>query len=161
MTNHNLISSFELELILNPILGYKPCILGLFDYYKDNSVVVEKMIPQWESMSDIDIFKKTNINKYTFTDIIIINDQVMIKNKAFYIKKKDLNYFIVNYLSDFGECFFNGDVFFIPIGIGKVICFNHEGYELSYNLPVELTNDGFNKYYDLIINQEQRKIPGI
>ncbi|HHZ8506206.1 TPA: hypothetical protein ACWL6U_003746 [Morganella morganii] len=161
MTNHNLISSFELESILKPILGYNPCILGLFDFYKDSSVIVEKMIPQWESMNDVDILKEININKYTFTDIIIVNDRTMVKNEAFYIKKKNLNYFIVNYLSDFGECFFNGDVFFIPIGIDKIICFNHEGYELSYNLPVELTNDGFKKYYDLIINQERGKSPGI
>ncbi|MBC4010682.1 hypothetical protein H8R13_02820 [Morganella morganii] len=157
MTNHNLISSFELDSLLNPILGYHSCILGLFDFYKSNAVVVEGKIQNWEKMNDIDILNNINIWKYKFNDVIIVNDSTIINNEAFYVKKEKLSDFVTNYLSDYGECFFNSDIFFIPVGIGKIISFNHDGYKLNYNLPVELTSDGFKKYNDLIINKAREK----
>lgn len=86
-------------------------------------------LSDWENLDDLEIFHKLLGLQAVKGDVLVITEASYYNNYGpFQLHAKDLEQFVVNHLSQFGECFFNGDVAIICLNTKSIWAFHHEGY---------------------------------
>ena len=86
-------------------------------------------LSNWEGLDDLDILHK-------MLKLHVIDDEVFViteasydnSNGPFQLKAEELEAFVTNHLSQYGECFFNGDVAIVSLKNKSVWAFHHEGF---------------------------------
>ncbi|WLQ16426.1 hypothetical protein O5O45_10895 [Hahella aquimaris] len=85
-------------------------------------------LSNWEDLEDLDILhemlKLHVIDGEVFVITEASNDD---NNGPFQLKAEELEAFVKNHLSQYGECFFNGDVAIVSLKNKSVWAFHHEG----------------------------------
>lgn len=82
----------------------------------------------WEELSDEKLWRYLSLDKSHTKNISVITDVSYRENLgAFALTKKQVQPFVVNHLTNFGESLFNGDVIIIDIDRLTVLVFHHDG----------------------------------
>lgn len=82
----------------------------------------------WEELSDEEVWRHLSSHNTKFSEIFVITEASYRKNLgAFVIKREQVQPFVANYLTSFGERLFNGDVIIVNIDQSTVSAFHHEG----------------------------------
>lgn len=114
------------------------CLNKLDSIPRDHYVLLDK-IDGWEELSDLDILKDARCVNEMSGSIYIVTDISYGKNAGvFKVLFHELAIFIEKYRNKYKECFFNGDVIFICPQKNILLMFQHDGYFISYTLPLIL-----------------------
>jgi hypothetical protein len=85
-------------------------------------------LKEWENLDDIEIYNTLEKLETPEDEIFVISEISYIKETdPFRLKSSCLRKFIMQYLSRFHECFFNGDVLIFSIRHKLIWLFHHEG----------------------------------
>lgn len=116
------------------------CLNKLNSIPKDHYVFLDR-IDEWEELSDLDILKDARCVNEMSGFIYIITDLSYRKDVGvFKVLFHELAIFIEKYRNKYKECFFNGDVIFICPKKNIFLMFQHDGYFISYTLPLILNS---------------------
>jgi hypothetical protein len=85
-------------------------------------------LDNWEDIDDLEIFYCLKKIKNPEGQLIIITESSYKKKLGpFKINASDIEFFISNHLTEFSECFFNGDAQIISFEHKSMWLFHHEG----------------------------------
>jgi len=93
-------------------------------------------LPNWETLSDLDIAKQTGLLRGPMTGELLIVTEASFGAGcgAFLLDGPNLGAFVVGHLSRYGECFFNGDVIILAPQGKEIWLFHHEGVYMCARL---------------------------
>jgi hypothetical protein len=82
----------------------------------------------WQDLSDLEIFRSMTISAGPSCKLILVSEVSYRESSgAFVLGIDQVESFVDNHLNAFGECFFNGDAFFIDVDGRAIWAFHHEG----------------------------------